>query len=84
MPGKLDTWVPKEHERHLFHEIYIDETSQNDHNFLVLGGIILPREVSGLFENVILEARRPGLCSLTAATTLQTRIQTKENFATTS
>ena len=29
-------------EAHLFHEIYIDETSQNDLAFLVLSGIILP------------------------------------------
>ncbi len=59
-------WEPRKFERHLFHEVYIDETSQNDHSFLVLGGIVLPREVSGLFESSILEARLPRLRSLTS------------------
>src|SRR6266478_1153907 len=54
-------WVPREHERHLFHEIYIDETSQNDHHFLVLGGIIIPREASAEFEADMFEARSPRL-----------------------
>lgn len=49
--------MPKESERRLFHEIYIDETSQNDHHFLVLGGIIIPREVSAEFEADMFEAR---------------------------
>jgi Protein of unknown function (DUF3800) len=54
---------PSEHERHLFHEIYIDETSQNDHHFLLLGGIMIPREMSAEFEADILEARAPRLLS---------------------
>jgi hypothetical protein len=41
---------PREFERHLFHEVYIDETSRNDHRFLALGGIIIPRELSAEFE----------------------------------
>lgn len=57
-------WVPKESERRLFHEIYIDETSQNGHRFLVLGGIVIPREFSAEFEADIIEARRPRLHSL--------------------
>ena len=48
---------PREFERHLFHEIYIDETSQNDHRFLALGGIIIPRELSVEFEADMLAAR---------------------------
>lgn len=52
-----ESWVPKEHERELFHEIYIDETSQNDHRFLVLGGIVIPREFYAEFESDIFEAR---------------------------
>jgi hypothetical protein len=55
MPRK--PWEPREHERHLFHEIYIDETSQNDHHFLVLGGIIVPRDASGDFETEMFAAR---------------------------
>ena len=52
-----ESWVPREYERHLFHEIYIDETSQNDHRFLVLGGIIIPREFYVEFEADIFAAR---------------------------
>jgi hypothetical protein len=62
MPRK--PWVPKESERRLFHEIYIDETSQNGHHFLVLGGIMIPREFSAQFTADIIEARRPRLHSL--------------------
>jgi hypothetical protein len=56
-------WEPLPHETNLFHEIYIDETSQNDHHFLILGGIIIPREVSADFEAEIVEARHPRLHS---------------------
>jgi hypothetical protein len=59
-------WAPKESEKHLFHEIYIDETSQNDHSFLVLGGIIIPRELSAEFEAEIIEARHPRLHTLSS------------------
>jgi hypothetical protein len=59
-------WQPREHEQHLFHEVYIDETSQNDHHFLVLGGIILPREASAEFEADMLAARSPKLRRLTS------------------
>jgi hypothetical protein len=62
MPRK--PWEPKESERRLFHEIYIDETSQNGHHFLVLGGIMIPREFSALFTADIIEARRPRQHSL--------------------
>jgi hypothetical protein len=56
MPRK--SWEPKEGERSHFHEVYIDETSQNGHHFLVLGGIIIPREMSELFEADMILARR--------------------------
>jgi hypothetical protein len=59
MPRK--SWEPRDHERLLFHEVYIDETSQNDHHFLVLGGIIIPREASAEFEADMFEARSPRL-----------------------
>ena len=52
-----EPWEPKEHERHLFHEIYIDETTQGEHHFLVLGGILLPREISAEFEADMIAAR---------------------------
>lgn len=64
MPRK--PWVPREQEKHLFHEIYIDETSQNGHRFLVLGGIVIPREYSAEFTADIIEARRPRLYNFTS------------------
>jgi hypothetical protein len=42
-------------------EIYIDETSQTKHRYLVLGGIIIPRTKSDHFETIIREARLPEL-----------------------
>jgi hypothetical protein len=56
-------WVPREHERHLFHEVYIDESSQRNHHFLVHGGIMIPRELSADFEADIIAARRRPLTS---------------------
>src|SRR5262249_7696584 len=55
MPRK--PWVPREFERHLFHEIYIDESSQGGHRFLVHGGIIIPRELYADFEADMISAR---------------------------
>jgi hypothetical protein len=52
---------PRPHEAHLFNEIYVDETSQNDHDFLIRGGIMLPREYSAQFEQDIINARLPKL-----------------------
>jgi hypothetical protein len=56
-------WEPLPHEVNFFQEIYIDESSQNDHHFLVLGGIMLPRFLSAQFETDIIEARHPRLVS---------------------
>jgi hypothetical protein len=61
MPRK--PWVPLPHEAKRFHEIYIDETSQNGHHFLVLGGIIIPLELSADFEADMISARRKPLDS---------------------
>src|SRR5258707_15169631 len=36
-------WEPLPHEAKLFHEIYIDESSQNDHHYMVIGGVVVPR-----------------------------------------
>jgi hypothetical protein len=54
-------WEPLPHEENLFHEIYIDETSQNDHHFLVLGGLVMPRRLSSTLESDIINARTGGL-----------------------
>ncbi len=42
-------------------EIYIDESSQNDHRFLVLGGIGLKLSSSATLTSVITQARLPEL-----------------------
>lgn len=49
-------------------EIYLDETSQTGHRFLIIGGITIPRRVSTQFESDILEARRPKLSAERAGT----------------
>ena len=43
-------WEPLPHEAKLFHEIYIDESSQNDHHYMVIGGIVVPRDFSAQLE----------------------------------
>jgi hypothetical protein len=55
MPRK--PWVPLDHEKHLFHEIYIDETSQNDHHYMVVGGIVVPLALSAQLSAEIDEAK---------------------------
>jgi hypothetical protein len=42
-------------------ELYLDETSQTGHRFLIFGGISVPLSCSKTFEDGILEARRPRL-----------------------
>ena len=59
MPRRL--WEPPEQEKHQFHEVYIDETSQNDHHFLLLGGIVMPLAASADFTTNMIEARPPRL-----------------------
>jgi hypothetical protein len=48
---------PREFERNLFHEVYIDETSQSGPRFLAIGGIVLTRSYSQQFERAIADAR---------------------------
>jgi hypothetical protein len=55
MPRK--PWVPLGQEKHLFHEIYIDETSQNDHHYMVIGGIVAPLSLSAQLSAEIDEAK---------------------------
>jgi hypothetical protein len=42
-------------------EIYIDESSQNDHTYLVIGGIIIHKQCLGGFTELIEKARSPEL-----------------------
>jgi uncharacterized protein DUF3800 len=50
-------WQPLPHEAELFSNVYIDETSQNDHHYLAIGGIIIPRKYAAAFEAAIINAR---------------------------
>ena len=54
---------PPAHEARSFEEIYLDETSQTGHRFLIIGGIVIPQQFSEQFEQDILEARRPRLAA---------------------
>ncbi len=42
-------------------DIYIDETSQSGHRFLVIGGIMFPKQYSEMFEQAVIAARLPEL-----------------------
>jgi hypothetical protein len=55
MPRK--PWVPLPHEADLFTEVYIDESSQTKHRYLVLGALLVPLKLSAQFEAAIIEAR---------------------------
>jgi hypothetical protein len=50
-------WEPRPHEADLFREVYIDESSQSDHHYLVLGGLIVPMSHSKAFEASIIASR---------------------------
>jgi hypothetical protein len=54
---------PPPHEAGSFEEIYLDETSQTGHRFLIIGGIVIPLHLSEQFKDDILEARRPRLAA---------------------
>jgi hypothetical protein len=54
-------WTPLPAEAKRFEEVYIDETSQTGHRYLVLGGIVLPYHHADRFEQDILDARQPRL-----------------------
>jgi hypothetical protein len=57
-------WEPLPHEAKLFHEIYIDESSQNDHHYMVIGGIVVPRDFSAQLEED-LDQSKPSRLSAT-------------------
>jgi hypothetical protein len=57
MPRK--PWVPLPHEADLFCNVYIDESSQTKHRYLILGGIIVPLSHAALFEADMVAARDP-------------------------
>jgi hypothetical protein len=50
-------WVPLPHEADLFCNVYIDESSQTKHRYLVIGALIVPLSHSNAFEADIIAAR---------------------------
>jgi hypothetical protein len=58
--------MPLPHEADLFHEVYIDESSQNTHRYMVLGGLCVPLSHSASFESDII-AHRDSAISITRA-----------------
>ncbi len=44
-----DSWVPLPHEADRFYQVYIDESSQNKHKYMVLGGLCVPLSHSAKF-----------------------------------
>lgn len=55
------TWVPLPHEADLFCNVYIDESSQTKHRYLVLGGLVVPLSHADAFEADIVSARGDAL-----------------------
>jgi len=53
-----DDWAPLEHERDKFFSVYIDETSQTKHRYLMIGGLVVPLSHAAQLEADIIEARR--------------------------
>ena len=51
-------WEPLPEEVDLFCNVYIDESSQTKHRYLVLGGLVVPLSHAGLFEADIIAARQ--------------------------
>jgi hypothetical protein len=52
-----DDWVPLEHERDLFFNVYIDETSQTQHRYLMIGGLSVSLSYAEQLETDIIAAR---------------------------
>jgi hypothetical protein len=50
-------WEPLPHEADLFVEVYIDESSQTKHRYLVLGGLVVPMDYIDRFDADIIAAR---------------------------
>jgi hypothetical protein len=50
-------WEPLPHEADLFCNVYVDESSQTKHRYLVLGGLLVPLSHAAAFEADIIAAR---------------------------
>jgi Protein of unknown function (DUF3800) len=52
-----DSWVPLPEEADRFYQVYIDESSQTKHQYMVLGGLCVPLSHSAKFEADIISHR---------------------------
>jgi hypothetical protein len=52
-----DSWVPRPEEADRFYQVYIDESSQTKHQYMVLGGLCVPLSHSAMFEADIIDHR---------------------------
>jgi hypothetical protein len=52
-----DSWVPRPEEADRFYQVYIDESSQTKHQYMVLGGLCIPLAYSAAFEADIIASR---------------------------
>lgn len=50
-------WTPLPHEADLFCNVYVDESSQTKHRYLVIGGLVVPLSHADAFEASIIAAR---------------------------
>jgi hypothetical protein len=57
LPIPDDGWVPLEHERDKFFNVYIDETSQTEYRYLIIGGLVVPLSHTARLEADIIAAR---------------------------
>jgi hypothetical protein len=57
LPIPDDGWVPPEHERDKFFNVYIDETSQTEYRYLIIGGLVVPLSHTAQLEADIIAAR---------------------------
>ena len=54
-------WTPLPDEADLFCNVYIDESSQTKHRYLVIGGLVVPLSHADAFEASIIAAREPDI-----------------------
>lgn len=52
-----DSWVPKPEEADRFYQVYIDESSQTKHRYMLLGGLCIPLDYAAAFEADIMAHR---------------------------
>lgn len=52
-----DSWIPRADEVDRFYQVFIDESSQTKHRYLVMGGVCIPLAYAAAFEADLMEKR---------------------------